>query len=186
MRTHRVLWNYACSAFFEKYMKNYSRNDELCQKLCLHSLSKPKDDEPYLNAIRKILLCPLTSTNLGVTQWALWLLYDPFFNTVWQKMFFTRYSRYRYFWDLFTPLWVKGNACFLSRPRPKRLEMTPKSAIYTRKRDEEHPSHFYMGVLPENRSTDLQREKTGVCAIQDYSYHKDFNVNISSEKLMLY
>ena len=91
-----------------------------------------------------------------------------------------------YFWDLFTPLWVKGNACSLSRPRPKRLEVTPKSAIYTRKRDEEHPSHFYMGVLPENRSTDLQREKTGVCAIQDYSYHKDFNVNISSEKLMLY
>ena len=43
-----------------------------------------------------------------------------------------------------------------------------------------------MGVLPENRSTDLQREKTGVCAIQDYSYHKDFNVNISSEKLLLY
>ena len=55
-------------------MKNYSRNDELYQELCLHSLSKPKDDDPYLNAIRKILLCPLTSTNLGVTQWALWLL----------------------------------------------------------------------------------------------------------------
>ena len=103
-----------------------------------------------------------------------------------RKCFFTRYSRYRYFWDLFTPLWVKGNVCFLSRPRPKRREVTPKSAIYTRKRDEEHPSHFYMGVPPENRSTDLKREKTGVCAIQDYSYHKDFNVNISSEKLMLY
>ena len=38
--------NYACSAFFGKYMKNYSRNDELCQKLCLHSLSKPIDDDP--------------------------------------------------------------------------------------------------------------------------------------------
>ena len=91
-------------------------------------------------------------------------------------MFFTRYSRYRSFWHLFTPLWIKGNVCFLSRPRPERLEVTPKSAIYTRKRDEEHPSHFYMGVPRENRSTDLKREKTGVCAIQDYSYHKDFNV----------
>ena len=110
----------------------------------------------------------------------------PIFQHSMTENVFTRYSWYRYFWDLFTPLWVNGNAYFLSRPRPKRLEVTPKSAIYTRKRDEEHPSHLYMGVPPENRSTDLKREKTGVCAIQDYSYHKDFNVNISSEKLMFY
>ena len=66
--------NYACSAFFGKYVKNYSRNDKLCQQLCLQSLSNPKDNEPYLHAMRKILLCPKTNTNLGVTQWASWLL----------------------------------------------------------------------------------------------------------------
>jgi len=55
-------------------------------------------------------------------------------------------------------------------PRPERSEVTQKSAIYTRKRHEEHPSHFYMGVPPENRPTDdLKRERTGVCAVQDYS-----------------
>lgn len=110
--------------------------------------------------------------------WA-WLngLYGSFrshFPTQYDRKCFFRYSRHGYFWHLFTPLWVKENVCFLSRPRPERPEVTPKSAIYTRKWDEEHHSHFYMGVpLKTSQLTSSAKIKTGVCAIQDYSYHKD-------------
>ena len=34
-------------------------------------------------------------------------------------------------------------------------QVRPKSAIYTPKRDDEHPCHFYMGVAPGPRGAIL-------------------------------
>ena len=39
--------NYAFSAFFLEMHENYARNDELCQNVCQHCLSKPSFIHPF-------------------------------------------------------------------------------------------------------------------------------------------
>ena len=61
-------------------MKNYSRNDELCQKLCLHSLSKPKDDEPCISSRNtKNFVVPLDKYKSGCDSMSFMAPLGPIF-----------------------------------------------------------------------------------------------------------